>query len=129
MCLSGIYTLKTELGGYSDDGVFFNEPLSYMPGLGDEKILSQLREGYFVIAHGRGAWEIFNDQARELADILKDKNITCWYDPWGEQWPHDWQTWQAQIKKYLAQFKDGVIFKKGILKLTGPDRRTNRIIL
>ena len=67
------------------------------------------------------------DQARELAAILKDKNITCWYDPWGEQWPHDWQTWQAQIKKYLAQFKDGVIFQDGILKLTGPDRRINHI--
>ena len=125
VCLSGVYTLKTELNGYGDEGVFFNEPLSYMPGLRDEKILSELRDGYIVIAHGRGAWEIFNGQAQELAAVIKNKGITCWYDPWGEEWPHDWQTWQAQIKKYLAQFRDGVFFKGGILKLTGPERRKN----
>ncbi|HAH31062.1 MAG TPA: transposase [Elusimicrobia bacterium] len=127
VCLSGIYTLKSELHGYYDPGIFFNEPLSYMPGLKDENILSKLREGYMVIAHGRGAWEIFNDQAKELSTILRDKNITCWYDQWGEQWPHDWQTWQAQIKKYLVDFKAGVLFKEGTIKLTGPDRRISRI--
>ncbi|MCX5785206.1 MAG: alpha/beta hydrolase-fold protein [Elusimicrobia bacterium] len=127
VCLSGIYTLRSELHGYYDTGIYFNEPLSYMPGLKDENILSKLREGYIVITHGYGAWEIFNDQAKELSRILKDKNIPCWYDPWGERWPHDWETWLAQIKKYMADFKAGVLFKEGTLKLTGPDRRINKI--
>ncbi|MBI4802797.1 MAG: esterase family protein [Elusimicrobia bacterium] len=125
VALSGVYSLRTELHGYSDAGVYLNEPLSYLPGLTDEKILARLRDGYAVIAHGRGAWEIFNDQSFELAEILKSKAITCWYDPWGENWPHDWNTWHAQIRKYLAAFKEGVLFRGGTLKLTGPERRRN----
>jgi esterase/lipase superfamily enzyme len=128
VCLSGIYTLKTELDGYADAGVFFNEPLSYLPGLRDDGALSTLREGYIVISHGRGAWEVFNAQAEELAALLKSKNVTCWYDPWGTQWPHDWPTWLAQIKKYMACFKDGVLFREGTVKLTGPQRRINNIL-
>ena len=128
MCLSGLYSMKTELGGYSDDGIYFNEPLSYLPGLTDEKTLSQLRAGYIVISHGRGAWEQFNDQSRELAETAKSKSITCWYDPWGENWPHDWNTWKAQMRKFLTHFRDGVRFDGGLLKLTGPERRINKFI-
>ncbi|MFA7009542.1 MAG: hypothetical protein WC204_11855, partial [Elusimicrobiales bacterium] len=126
VCLSGLYSMRTELGGYSDAGIYFNEPLSYLPGLNDEQTLAGLREGYIVIAHGRGAWEQFNDQSRELAETLRAKAITCWYDAWGEEWPHDWPTWKAQIRKYLRQFREGVAFGDGLLKLTGPERRILR---
>jgi esterase/lipase superfamily enzyme len=126
VCLSGVYSMRTELGGYSDEGVYFNEPLSYLPGLKDQRALAELRKGYLVIAHGRGAWEQFNDQARELGEIAKNKGITCWYDPWDETWPHDWQTWHAQIRKYLSHFSDGVQFGDGMIKLTGPDRRLEK---
>jgi esterase/lipase superfamily enzyme len=123
LCLSGLYSMKTELGGYADDGIYFNEPLSYLPSLTDEKTLSQLRDGYIVISHGRGAWEQFNDQSRELAETLNGKSITCWYDPWGETWPHDWPTWKAQMRKYLPLFREGLMFKDGLLILTGAGRR------
>ena len=123
LCLSGLYSMKTELGGYWDDGIYFNEPLSYLPGLTDEKTLSQLRDGYMIISHGRGAWEQFNGQARELAETAKSKSITCWYDPWDESWPHDWPTWKAQMRKFLPHLRAGVAFRDGLLKLTGPERR------
>lgn len=123
VCLSGLYSMKTELGGYSDKNVYLNEPLSYLPGLSEEKTLSKLRDGYVVVAHGRGAWEQFNGQAWEFAQALKNKSITCWYDAWDETWPHDWPTWKAQLRKFLPHFRDGVAFKKGLLKLTGPERR------
>ncbi|MFH1619297.1 MAG: alpha/beta hydrolase-fold protein [bacterium] len=126
LCLSGLYSMKTELGGYADENIYFSEPLSYLPGLKDEKLLAPLRNGYAVISHGTGAWELFNGQAAELAGLLKSKGIPCWYDPWGPEWPHDWQTWHAQIRKYLACFREGVLFKDGVLKLTGPDRRNNK---
>jgi len=123
VCLSGVYSMKTELGGYADEGVYFSEPLSYLPGLKDERTLAALRDGYIVIAHGRGAWETFNDQARELADLVRSKSITCWYDVWDETWPHDWPTWRAQVRDLLPRFREGVQFRAGTLKLTGPDRR------
>lgn len=127
VCLSGAYDMRTELGGYFDDGIYFNEPLSYLPGLKDENILKQLREGYIVIAHGRGAWELFNGQSGRFSEILRSKSITCWYDAWGEDFHHDWPTWKAQIIKYMTHFREGVLFKGGTLKLTGPERRVNRL--
>lgn len=126
VALSGIYNMKTELGGYSDEGVYFSEPLSYFPGLNDERLLAELRDGYLVIAHGRGAWEQFNDQAAELARAVQRKSISCWYDVWDETWPHDWQTWKAQLRKFLPLFREGVQFRGGLLKLTGPERRITR---
>ncbi len=123
VCLSGVYSMRTELGGYFDESVYFNEPLSYLPGLNDERTLSELRDGYIAITHGGGAWELFNDQANELAQVLKAKSITCWYDSWDETWPHDWQTWKAQLRKLLQQFREGVAFRDDLLKLTGPERR------
>ncbi|HNW44686.1 MAG TPA: alpha/beta hydrolase-fold protein [Elusimicrobiales bacterium] len=125
LCLSGVYRMQGEIGGYFDSGIYFNEPLSYLPGLSDEASLAKLREGYIVIAHGLGAWETFNDQAQALSEIIGSKDITCWYDRWGGQWPHDWQTWVAQVNKYLPQFREGVSFRGGTLKLTGPHRRIN----
>ena len=126
VCLSGIYSMRTELGGYSDESVYFNEPLSYLPGLNDERTLSELRDGYIVVSHGGGAWELFNDQAGEFARELKAKSITCWHESWDETWPHDWPTWKAQLLKFLPQFREGVLFKDGVLKLTGPERRVAR---
>lgn len=125
VCLSGCYAMRKELGGYCDAGVFFNEPVHYLPGLHDEALLNKLREGYIVISHGHGAWETFNEEAQALAATMLGKGLTCWYDPWGTEWPHDWNTWLVQIKKYLASFREGVIFHNGILRLTGPDRRVN----
>ena len=123
VCLSGIYGMATELDGYSDEIIFRNEPLSYLPNLKDERALNELRAGYMVVAHGRGAWEQFNDQSARLAGLLQDKGVTCWYDQWDETWPHDWQTWRAQIQKFLFHFRHGIRFGKGLLRLTGPGRR------
>lgn len=125
VCLSGVYHMQDQIGGYFDPGIYFNEPLSYAPGLHDEAALARLREGYIVIAHGLGAWETFNAQAEALSEILREKGVTCWYDRWGGEWPHDWETWIAQVKAYFPRFREGVMFKGGMLKLTGPGRRIN----
>lgn len=125
ICLSGVYAMQRELGGYFDDGVYFNSPSVYMQNIHDAAILDKLRENYYIISHGLGAWETFNDQAQALADALKKRDITVWYDPWGQEWPHDWNTWLLQIKKYLISFREGLLFKDGLLKITGFSRRIN----
>ncbi|MBP5287405.1 MAG: prolyl oligopeptidase family serine peptidase [Elusimicrobiales bacterium] len=127
ICLSGVYAMSREMDGYFDEGIYFNSPSLYMQNLSDSEIINRLRNNYYVISHGRGAWEAWNDQAEALADALWKRDITVWYDPWGEEWPHDWNTWLLQIKKYLTAFREGVMFKDGLLKITGPERRINRL--
>jgi esterase/lipase superfamily enzyme len=123
VCLSGVYGMRKELGGYWDESFSRADPLSYFPGITAEDALKEFGDGYAVIAHGRGAWEIFNAQAFRLAELMKGKGITCWYDAWDETWPHDWRTWHAQIRKYLGQFSEGVLCNGGMVKVTGPGRR------
>ncbi|MDD2772701.1 MAG: alpha/beta hydrolase-fold protein [Elusimicrobiales bacterium] len=125
--LSGFYSIKAEIGDYYDRGVYFNDILRYLPGITDEAALAKLRYGYAIIAHGGGAWETFNDEARLTAALLAEKGITVWYNPWGTDWPHDWCTWKAQLSQYLPRLRDGVDFKGGILRLTGPQRRVNKL--
>lgn len=127
ICLSGVYAMSSELGGYFDDGIYFNSPVLYMQNLNDENMLKKLRQSYFVISHGGGAWEAWNDQAESLSNALWKRNITVWYDPWGAEWPHDWNTWLLQIKKYMQAFYDGVLFNDGLLKVIGQDRRINKL--
>ena len=125
ICLSGVYAMSREMDNYFDEGIYFNSPSVYMKNMPEGELLEKLRDNYYVITHGRGAWEAWNDQAWELAEALWKHNITVWYDPWGEEWPHDWNTWLLQIRKYLVAFREGVMFKDGLLKITGPDRRIN----
>lgn len=43
IAMSGDYDLTTYTDGYYDDDVYFNSPMSYMPGLENEAYLSRLR--------------------------------------------------------------------------------------
>ena len=38
-----------------------------------------------------------------VADVLGATGIPNRVDPWGEEWPHDWQTWRAMLPAYLDE--------------------------
>jgi esterase/lipase superfamily enzyme len=123
--LSGAYTLRHAVGHYADEWVYFNDILAYLPGLTDPAILERLRESYFILCHGLGAWEECNHEAGEVASLLRSKGITCWHDVWGTEWPHDWPSWRRQFPKFLGALSEGV-FAPGLpdqrISLLGPRR-------
>lgn len=125
VCLSGNYSLRDIIGRYFDQSVYFNDPLMYLPGLNDQNILRRLQSHYAVICHGTGAWESANHEASAAAGLLKSKGIPCWYDVWGNNYPHDWNSWQVQIKKYMEHFRSGVLMPGGMRKLIGHGRQMN----
>jgi esterase/lipase superfamily enzyme len=49
---------------------------------------------------GSGAYEDPSSAGR-FAKILYDKGINYELDIWGEEWPHDWNTWRALLPHYL----------------------------
>jgi len=126
ICQSGIYDVRAEFN-YYDEGIYLNSPALYLPNMNDEKFLDRVRDGYIIVSHGRGAWETFNHQAWELSQSLGAKNIPHWYDVWSEQWPHDWPTWHAQLKVYLPILRDGVLYKNGVRRITGPKRHMAKL--
>jgi esterase/lipase superfamily enzyme len=102
IAMSGVYDLTEYTKGYFDDDVYFNSPIHYIPNLTDNNILEQIRcSNHIHIVTGSGAYEDPAASGR-FARVLYDKGIWYELDVWGEEWPHDWNTWRAMLPQYLA---------------------------
>jgi esterase/lipase superfamily enzyme len=101
LAMSGVYELTEYTKGFWDEQVYFNSPMHYIPNLADHQILEQIRNSPHIhILTGSGAHEDPVSSAR-FAKVLYDKGIAYNLDIWGEEWPHDWNTWRAMIPQYL----------------------------
>lgn len=103
LAMSGSYDIRGYYSGdYYDENIYFNNPVDYLPNLGGEDLwlLQQKRRIYVVT--GQGAYENA-DASRRLAGILLQKGIPHELDLWGHDMPHDWPTWRAMVKYYLAE--------------------------
>lgn len=103
ICLSGLFQLEMFVGDYSDELVYFNSPLQFLPNLNDPWYLDQYRQSQIIVCVGQGAWEdaMLHD-AHRLKEILATKNIPAWIDFWGYDVNHDWPWWQRQLPYYLG---------------------------
>ena len=98
IAISGLFQLRIFIGDYSDDNVYFNSPLYYLPNLDDPWYLDQYRNSQIIVGVGQGAWEddMLAD-ARVLQRILSEKNIPHWIDYWGHDVNHDWPWWRRMM--------------------------------
>ncbi|TWI81629.1 esterase/lipase superfamily enzyme [Lacibacter cauensis] len=101
IAMSGVYDLMEYTKGYYDEQVYYNSPMHYMPNLTDHAILEQIRHSNHIhLFSGSGAYEDPSSAGR-FAKILYDKGINYELDIWGQEWPHDWNTWRALLPHYL----------------------------
>ncbi len=101
LAMSGVYDLTEYSKGHYDEQVYFNSPMHYMPNLTDHGILEQIRSSNHIhIFSGSGAYEDPSGSGN-FAKVLYDKGINYELDIWGEEWPHDWNTWRALLPHYL----------------------------
>ena len=102
IAMSGVYDLTEYTKGHFDDDVYFNSPQHYMPNLTDHIILEQIRQSHHIhIFSGSGSHEA-PDAARSFAGILYNKGINYELDIWGQEWPHDWNTWRYVLPHYIG---------------------------
>jgi esterase/lipase superfamily enzyme len=104
IAISGLFQLRIFIGDYSDDNVYFNSPLYYLPNLDDPWYLDQYRNSRIIVGVGQGSWEddMLAD-ARELQRILSEKNIPHWVDYWGHDVNHDWPWWRQMMPYFLEK--------------------------
>jgi len=104
VALSGLYTMRSFFGDATDDEIYFNSTLEYLPNVHDEYTLSLYRRAQIVICCGQGDWEseCIHD-TYELQQILERKNIPAWVDYWGYDVPHDWPSWRRQMPYFMSQ--------------------------
>ncbi len=104
IALSGVYELSEFLGEYSDELVYYNSPLWFLPNLTDPYYLDELRKKVIVLCVGQGAWEEpMLTQTRRMGEILAAKGIPAWVDIWGEDVHHDWPWWHRQLPYFLEK--------------------------
>ncbi len=88
------------LKGYGDNNAYFNNPLSYLPGL-DGPYLDLLRNHSSInIVTGQGAYEV-PDASRRLSGVLLSKGIPHSLDLWGYDVNHDWPWWRKMLPHYI----------------------------
>jgi esterase/lipase superfamily enzyme len=102
IAMSGVYDLTEYTKGYYEEDVYFNSPQHYMPNLTDHSILEQIRRSQHIhIFSGSGPYEDPGAAGR-FAKTLYDKGINYELDIWGNEWPHDWNTWRNVLPHYLG---------------------------
>jgi esterase/lipase superfamily enzyme len=94
--------------GEQGDATYFNNPMAYVANL-DGGHLEWLRERLSILlVVGQGAWEVSPTGAlpgsRQFADVLARKGLRHELDVWGYEFPHDWPSWQTQLRHHLARF-------------------------
>ena len=106
IALSGLYRLdRAEFGLSSADlpAIYFNSPLSYLPGITDAGTLDRYRDSRIIVCTGRGAWETEAlEDTRALDRCFREKSIPAWVDVWGEDVNHDWPWWYRQMSYFLG---------------------------
>ncbi|MBK9569193.1 MAG: esterase [Chitinophagaceae bacterium] len=102
IAMSGVYDLTEYTKGHYDEDVYFNSPVHFMSNLNDHGTLEQIRQSRNIhIVTGSGSYEDPQSSGK-FAKILYDKGISYELDIWGEEWPHDWNTWRAMLPHYLG---------------------------
>jgi len=95
--MSGSFSIKSFLGSYYDDYVYFNNPTDFMPNADTWKY------DHMKIALGTSDWDICRENNVEMSRLLGDKQINHWYDE--KKWiAHDWPLWKMVFPEYLNAF-------------------------
>jgi esterase/lipase superfamily enzyme len=100
LAMSGVYDLRRMMDGHFDDNFYFNNPVDYMSNMWDERALSQIRGCDIHLATGSGPWEDSGPSYR-MAQILRDKGVSCSLDDFGQMGGHDWPYWKHMMGIYL----------------------------
>jgi esterase/lipase superfamily enzyme len=99
--MSGSFDVARWLDGHTDDDLYYNSPLHFVPNLHGEA-LDRLRQARFVLGVGRGRWDNPPNSFR-MAGVLGARGIPNKVELWGEDADHDWPTWRAMLPTFLDQ--------------------------
>lgn len=97
--MSGAYDLQSFLGGFGGNDFYFNQPISFIPNLNDDRILNQIRALSIVLAVGEK--DICRSDNERLSHVLAAKSIPHYLDIWGGGAFHDWPVWRRMAQKFF----------------------------
>ncbi|MDB4879059.1 MAG: uncharacterized protein JWL60_505 [Gemmatimonadetes bacterium] len=97
--LSGLYDIREQTGGWSDETVYFHNPADFVPGENDPGRLAAMRAMDIIIAIGRD--DPMRPGNEEFSRRLNEKGIWHALRIW-DGWAHDWPFWTGMIQRYIG---------------------------
>jgi esterase/lipase superfamily enzyme len=101
--LSGIYDLRSFMGGMYDDNFYFQNPIDYMASLNDPWFLEQLSTCEIRLVTGSGPFEQ-SGHSYAMSAVLERRGIRHHLDDWGHRGGHDWPYWKEQLREYVSRW-------------------------
>jgi esterase/lipase superfamily enzyme len=98
LAFSGLYDIRRFTDGYSDDTVYFNNPMQFIEHEHDWHRLSLLRHIDIIMAVGREDSLLGSSQA--MSRLLWSKGIGNALREW-DGWSHDWPYWTKMMLAYI----------------------------
>ena len=96
--MSGLYDIKGQTDGYSDEAVYFANPADFVQHEQDHGRLEAMRRMDIIIAIGR---DDPNFAANEhFSRMLWSKGIPHAFRAW-DGWAHDWPWWRDMVRMYI----------------------------
>ncbi len=103
LCMSGRYDMTWLTEGWTNQDLYFNNPVAYVPNMNGDVLEAVRRNTFIALVCGRGAWEGGNIEATEqMAAILAAKDVPHILEMWGRDSAHSWEWWQKQVAYHLA---------------------------
>ena len=99
LSMSGMFDIRIFTGGWSDDNVYFNNPVQFIPNEHDYWRLSAMRNQDIIMAVGKD--DRFIQANRDMSSILWNKGIGNALREW-DGWAHDWQYWEKMVTLYIG---------------------------
>jgi esterase/lipase superfamily enzyme len=99
LAMSGLYDIRSFTGGYSDDNVYFNNPMQFVANEQAPERLEKLRSLDIIVASGRD--DRLMPSARAFSELLWSKGIWHAFREW-DGWAHDWPYWQKMMLLYIG---------------------------
>ncbi len=95
--LSGAYSIRNFMDGYTGEEVYFNCPEEFVPN--DEN----WKYHHMNIVLSTSNWDICLDKNRHMSHILSESGIGHWYDE--VKWiSHDWPMWRMVFPRFIGTY-------------------------
>ncbi|MEM9056367.1 MAG: alpha/beta hydrolase-fold protein [Pseudomonadota bacterium] len=102
LCMSGRYEATWMTDGFTNDDIYFSNPMAYVPGLGGAALDAVRSHTHLALVCGQGKWEDGNiEDTIKLAELLNGKGISHQLDLWGHDVSHQWPWWCRQARHHL----------------------------
>jgi esterase/lipase superfamily enzyme len=97
--MSGIYDIKRFTAGYSDDNVYFNNPMDFVQHECDGGRLDALRKMDIILVTGSD--DSLRSDSERMSSALWSKGIGNALRLWNG-WSHDWPYWKQMLNMYAS---------------------------